>query len=235
MLPSQDDCVSRLEAQMDDYIECEGRLQGCLSDGESGFEKLMEGGDAAEKEEEEILLHYGFLLLTLLLVVGFLFGYVLEKKHFTYVHEAGGHLLLGVFAGLVLSLMFGHSHESETGQQHEMVKVAKFDTEIFFLVLLPPIIFEAGYNMQRRKFFANIGAICMFAFIGTLVSTVLIAGTVFYTSQATGSATHGESAIFAATSDGRPFNGLESCIFGALISATDPVTVLAVFGAMGCV
>ena len=50
---------------MDDYIECEGRLQGCLSDGESGFEKLMEGGDAAEKEEEEILLHYGFLLLTL--------------------------------------------------------------------------------------------------------------------------------------------------------------------------
>ena len=158
----------------------------------------------------------------------FLGGYVLEKKHFTYIHEAGGHLLIGVFCGLVLNLQFGHSHESKTERQHEMINVARFDTEFFFLLLLPPIIFEAGYNMQRRKFFSNIGAICMYAFVGTSVSTVLIAGTVWGVSQASGT-----GGVFAATSDGEPFNGLESLIFGALISATDPVTVLAVFGAMG--
>lgn len=58
--------------------------------------------------------------------------------------------------------------------------VAKFDTDLFFLLLLPPIIFEAGYNMQRRKFFSNLGAICCYAFIGTAVSAVIIAAFVYY-------------------------------------------------------
>ena len=48
---------------------------------------------AEELEEEAILLHYGFFLMTLMLTIGFIGGYMLEKKHFTYIHEAGGHLL----------------------------------------------------------------------------------------------------------------------------------------------
>lgn len=37
----------------------------------------------------------------------------------------------------------------------------------------------------------------------------------------------------AATSDGEGFTPLEALIFGSLISATDPVTVLAIFGTQG--
>ena len=225
-----------------DMTELENRVEHCAemlaesNEGKGqtlseGLGELVAGDEAENKEEEAVLLHYGFFLMTLLLVAGFLGGYALELKHFTYIHEAGGHLLIGIAAGLTLSLMFG-LEEGEEGQ-HEMVKVAKFDTEFFFLLLLPPIIFEAGYNMQRRKFFSNLAGICTFAFIGTMVSTLLIAMTVYYVSQSTGSVRRGDSAFFSATSDGRPFNGLEACIFGALISATDPVTVLAVFGAMG--
>ena len=50
-----------------------------------------------------------------------------------------------------------------------------FQKEFFFLFLVPPIIFEAGYGMQVRPFFRNFGAICMFAFLGTLISTAMIA------------------------------------------------------------
>jgi len=47
-------------------------------------------------------------------------------------------------------------------------------TEFFFLALLPPIMFEAGFSLQVKPFFRNIGAIVALAFIGTVVSTGIV-------------------------------------------------------------
>ena len=47
-------------------------------------------------------------------------------------------------------------------------------TEFFFLALLPPIMFEAGFSLQVKPFFRNIGAIAAMAFAGTVVSTAIV-------------------------------------------------------------
>lgn len=91
-----------------------------------------------------------------------------------------------------------------------------FDPEIFFNILLPPIIFHAGYSMKKRFFFRNIGAILTFAFLGTTISTFTVAGIMY-----------GVTRLFSHLSN--TFTFLDTLRFGALISATDPVTILAIF------
>ena len=41
-----------------------------------------------------------------------------------------------------------------------------FNSETFYFLLLPPIIFEAGYTVQKQQFLGNIGTIIMFAVLG---------------------------------------------------------------------
>lgn len=84
--------------------------------------------------------------------------------------------------------------------------------------LLPPIIFEAGYNMNRRAFFENLVPTALFAFGGTVFSTAVV-GSVTYAA--------GQAGLC------HPLGGLAALYFGSLISATDPVTVLAVFQKLG--
>ncbi|KAH9568904.1 hypothetical protein CY35_03G103400 [Sphagnum magellanicum] len=93
-----------------------------------------------------------------------------------------------------------------------------FHEEFFFLFLLPPIIFESGFSLHPKPFFSNFGAICIFAFLGTFIASIL-----------TGILVYLGGLFFLMYR--LPF--LESILFGALISATDPVSVLAVFQELG--
>ena len=72
---------------------------------------------------------------------------------------------------------------------------------------------EAGYFMPARAFFANIGTILMYAVIGTLFNTLTI-----------GFSLYGISVGFDIG-----ISLLECLTFSSLISAVDPVAVLAVF------
>ncbi|XP_041454533.1 probable Na(+)/H(+) antiporter nhx-9 isoform X4 [Lytechinus variegatus] len=93
----------------------------------------------------------------------------------------------------------------------------ELQAHIFFLYLLPPIMMEAGYFMPQAAFWSNIGSILMFAVIGTLINAFTIGLSLWGISV--GGLLHGNTTI----------NFLECMTFSSLISAVDPVAVLAVF------
>ncbi|XP_017279280.1 sodium/hydrogen exchanger 1 isoform X2 [Kryptolebias marmoratus] len=90
------------------------------------------------------------------------------------------------------------------------------DSKLFFLCLLPPIILDAGYFLPIRPFMENLGTILMFAVVGTLWNAFFVGGLLFAACQIPQ----------AGLSD----VGILPCLlFGSIISAVDPVAVLAVF------
>jgi len=45
-----------------------------------------------------------------------------------------------------------------------------FDNDMFFYFILPPIVFSNAFNMQRKKFFVNLGNILLFGVLGTFIA-----------------------------------------------------------------
>ncbi len=72
--------------------------------------------------------------------------------------------------GLLISFLFywiqGFSHSA----------TFSFDESLFFYFVLPPIIFAAGYNLKRRRFFSNIGGISLFGVVATIFTFFSISG-----------------------------------------------------------
>ncbi|XP_052837628.1 sodium/hydrogen exchanger 6 isoform X6 [Drosophila gunungcola] len=101
--------------------------------------------------------------------------------------------------------------------ENEIDLKATFDPEVFFNIILPPIIFYAGYSLKKKYFFRNLGAILTFAIVGTTLSAFLIGGFMY------GCVKLMQNYLSSSLSF------LDTLYFGALISPTDPLTILAIF------
>lgn len=89
--------------------------------------------------------------------------------------------------------------------------------ELLFYLLLPTLIFESAYNINVRRMVEDTSIILILSIIGLIVSTLVIGVGLYY--------------ILAFLGFAVPF--IFTLLFGALISATDPVAVLALFKEYG--
>jgi len=97
-------------------------------------------------------------------------------------------------------------------------RLLMFDTALFDFVIIPAIIFESGYSLKKKGLFKNVISIAMFAVVGTLISTLFVGFSLFLFAK------------FAGIQSIDTTNPAEALVFGALISATDPVATLALLG-----
>uniref|UniRef100_A0A8D2LEZ8 Sodium/hydrogen exchanger n=1 Tax=Varanus komodoensis TaxID=61221 RepID=A0A8D2LEZ8_VARKO len=224
------------------------------SDGHRGPEEIVseKAAEASHRQDSANLLIF-ILLLTLTILTIWLF----KHRRARFLHETGLAMIYGVLVGVVLrygihipsdisnvtlscpvqttsaTLLVNlsgkfyeytlkgeiSSREPHNVQDNEMLRKVTFDPEVFFNILLPPIIFYAGYSLKRRHFFRNLGSILAYAFLGTVISCLVI-GSIMYSCVAL---------MKVMGQLGGDFYFTDCLLFGAIASATDPVTVLAIF------
>ncbi|KND92132.1 putative Na(+)/H(+) antiporter C15A10.06 [Tolypocladium ophioglossoides CBS 100239] len=160
-----------------------------------------EEGDSAQKE---LFAAWALFISIMLLIIAFFTSYMLQMKKVTAVHETVISIFAGMTVGLVLLVTSGDSIRN----------LISFDYQIFFNLLLPPIILSSGYELHQANFFRNIGTILTFAFAGTFLSAVVI-GLILW--------------LFTLLPGSLEMSFIDAISVGATLSATDPVTILAIF------
>eukprot|EP00163_Fabomonas_tropica_P002390 TRINITY_DN11813_c0_g1_i1.p1 TRINITY_DN11813_c0_g1~~TRINITY_DN11813_c0_g1_i1.p1 ORF type:complete len:525 (+),score=120.68 TRINITY_DN11813_c0_g1_i1:55-1629(+) len=153
----------------------------------------------------EQLLFVGTFVLVALTTILLIAHYFIEHSNFKYLHVSTVAVVLGALAGVIVKA---------TTDEQQVRDTMEFEVGIFFLLALPPIIFESAYSMKRGNFFANFGIISLLAWGGCIFSSMFTGIMIYVLGQA--GAVHKMGAT-------------ECVIFGSLISATDPVSVISVF------
>nr|ACF05807.1 Na+/H+ antiporter protein [Limonium gmelinii] len=101
-------------------------------------------------------------LFVALLCACIVIGHLLEETQ--WMNESITALLIGLCTGVFILLFSGGK------SSHLLV----FSEELFFIYLLPPILFNAGFQVKKKQFFRNFITIMMFGAVGTLVSCTII-------------------------------------------------------------
>lgn len=114
--------------------------------------------------------------------------------------------ILLVFVGIGIST-FGESIPGLT-----LLKDFELTPELVLFVFIPTLIFESAYNLDARQVSSNIWPILTLAIPGLLISTGII------------------GFIFATFTE---FDLMVALLLGAILSATDPVAVIAIFKQLG--
>ncbi|ONK68518.1 uncharacterized protein A4U43_C05F12670 [Asparagus officinalis] len=124
-------------------------------------------------------------------------------KESRWVNESITAIVIGCITGTVILLL------SKGSSSH----ILQFDEELFFIYLLPPIIFNAGFQVKKKQFFQNFLTIMLFGAAGVFISSIIISVGSYWLFPKVG------------------FNGLDLrdyLALGVIFSSTDTVCTLQV-------
>ncbi len=113
-----------------------------------------------------------------------------------------------VITGIVLSFI----HLEELEGLH-------LTPELLLTLLLPPLLFEAAFHMDFKDFRRDLGPIVLLATLGVVLAALLTSGLVHLAISSTG--------LMAG------FDWGQALLFGTVMAATDPISVVALFRELG--
>ena len=163
---------------------------------------MVTKGTSTKMDESSGIIIVAIIPVLFLLVLCLLISVLIRKKQWTFFPETAGTVSVGILTGLFFYL----------SRYQAAIRIS---SDIFYIVLLPPIMFDAGFGMRRVNFFKNFYVISSLAFLGTCYS-LLVSGILLYILS---------KFVY-------PITFLEAMTFGAMLSATDPVSVLATLNQM---
>uniref|UniRef100_F6PXE0 Sodium/hydrogen exchanger n=1 Tax=Callithrix jacchus TaxID=9483 RepID=F6PXE0_CALJA len=164
----------------------------------------VQTGEQAQQEEQSSGMTIFFSLLVLAICI--ILVHLLIRYRLHFLPESVAVVSLGILMGAVIKII--EFKKLANWKEEEM-----FRPNMFFLLLLPPIIFESGYSLHKGNFFQNIGSITLFAVFGTAISAFVVGGGIYFLESPLPSVSY-------------------SFAFGSLISAVDPVATIAIFNAL---
>lgn len=160
------------------------------------------------EEEKEKVQELGFVLILIVVFLWSLLLYLYNMiKELHIFPESIAAILIGILIGFYFKIIHGHSG---------LINVIEFEPHLFFLILIPPIMFQAGFWLDMKTFFRNIFTINAYAIFGTIIASFVFGGIFYYGSMLT------------------PFKFpfFNSLHFGCFISAIDPVATISIFNSL---
>ncbi|KAA0148162.1 hypothetical protein FNF29_06821 [Cafeteria roenbergensis] len=178
----------------------------------TGRPVVWPGGEAATPSDRVVIKEAVgaavFVTFALGVTLSTFLAHALHRAGCSAIPESAITIALGAAVGAVIA---------STGDA-SAVRAARFDEELFALVLLPIIIAESGLVLDKHPFFSQLFSILTFALFGTIIATMVVGGAIFALGEA--------GLVLELTLE-------EALSYAALISAVDPVATLAVFSSQG--
>uniref|UniRef100_A0A7N4V4A3 Sodium/hydrogen exchanger n=1 Tax=Sarcophilus harrisii TaxID=9305 RepID=A0A7N4V4A3_SARHA len=122
----------------------------------------VQTGEQAQQEEQSSGMTIFFSLLVLAICI--ILVHLLIRYRLHFLPESVAVVSLGILMGAVIKII--ESQKLANWKEEEM-----FRPNMFFLLLLPPIIFESGYSLHKADVISKLNMTDSFAF-GSLISAV---------------------------------------------------------------